>query len=248
MKIIERERLLFFKTKQIFFSDRIYDVEGCSSVMFSQCKSKLDLPGFKRKEGATSIIDLTQDLSELWKNMHKTYRRRIRRAEKEGVHVKINERYDKFYQIYERLMKYKKIPGFRESFPTLKKYGTLFVAELEGELLGGIAFLENEASMFAWFGATRRLEVEGDKWAVIGNANRLIVWEAIKYAKQKGIKECDMGGLFAREGEHYQGFSIDAYKKRFGGEAITVYTYTKDYNKIYSFCRLLGNLYLKLRK
>jgi len=59
--------------------------------------------------------------------------------------------------------------------------------------------LEDQSNINYWIGASKRLDVDKEKAKLIGYANRLIYWEAIKYAKEKGIKEYDLGGIFSDE-------------------------------------------------
>ena len=81
---------------------------------------------------------------------------------------------------------------------------------------------------------------------MIGNANRLLHWEAIKYAKEKGIKEFDWGGLWSvEEAEKDESKrTVNFFKQSFGGEIITCYTYQKIYSKIYK----LGQRFYDLAK
>ncbi len=125
----------------------------------------------------------------------------------------------------------------------MEKNGTLFVAEFKGEILGGQLYLEDENNIRWLLGASNRLEVTREKATVIGNANRLMSWEAINYAKAKGIKEFDMGGVSpdsVKEGSSPD--TIDAFKISFGGKPATHYIYRKDYSRIYKFAKKLYQL------
>jgi hypothetical protein len=126
----------------------------------------------------------------------------------------------------------------------MRKYGTLFIAEHEGEILGGILYLEDENNIFGWRGASLHLEVDKKKAALIGRANRLIHWEAIKYAKKKGIKEFDWGGLWSEEEAKRDKMKrgINSFKLSFGGEVVTRYCYSKTYSKACRTAQILYNL------
>ena len=88
------------------------------------------------------------------------------------------------------------------------------------------------------------MEVDRAKVSIISNADRLIDWEAIKYAKEKGIKEFDLGGLWSKEeaekDEKKKG--INSFKLSLGGEIVTRYSYQKIYSKIYNLAHNLYNL------
>ena len=239
---IERKRYIF-KTKEIWFSVYPFDVKGYDSVIFRACKNKVGMKGFSREEFTTLVIDLTQDLDVIWKNMSKSScRYSINRAKKDGVKVKLNQNYEEFYEINQSFRRNKGLPTGSEKIEIMREYGTLFVAEFDGEILGSQLYLEDENNIRWLVGASKRLEVDKEKATLIGNANRLMVWEAISYAKEKGIKEFDLGGFYTGEAKDEQKERINVFKKSFGGELTTHYIYQKDYSKIYKLAKKIYQL------
>ena len=187
-------KIHIFKTKEIWFSDYPFDIKGYDSVTFRACKNKVDLNGFTREEFTTLVIDLTQDLDVIWKNMNKSScRYAINRAKKDGIKIKLNQNYEEFCEINRSFRENKGLPVGSEKNEFMNKYGTLFVAEFDGEILCGQFYLEDENNIRWLIGASKRLEVGKEKATLIGNANRLVIWQAIQYAKEKGINEFDMG-------------------------------------------------------
>lgn len=185
MITIERRRY-FFKTKEILFSESIHDVSNCHGVTFSGIKHKVDLQGFTRTDKFTSVIDLTRDLDDIWNNMDKkSCRYAIKRAERDGVVVKISQDFSEFYSIFKAFVKERQVPGIMDNITTIRKYGTLFLMESKGEVLGGNVYLEDSNTIVYWVSATKRLEADKEKKILIGNASHLAQWEAIKYAKEK---------------------------------------------------------------
>ena len=67
---IEKKKF-FFKTKEIWFCEYPFNVKEYHSVIFRGCKNKTVLKGFVCEEFTTLVIDLTQDLDVIWKNMSK---------------------------------------------------------------------------------------------------------------------------------------------------------------------------------
>jgi len=249
------KKILTFNIKDVHFSDYPYDVEGCDALKFHYCRKKVNANGFTRQEEFTSIIDLTQDLETILQNMNKNTRYCIKRAQGKEIIVRINEDYEQFFQIYKSFIQKKGIKSLFEVFgvgtttlEAMKRYGTLFVAEYDNEILGGNLYLEKQSSIEAWISASKRLEAGKNKRKLIGYANRLLDWEAIKYAKEKGMKEFDHGGLWpegeAEENRKKKG--INSFKLSFGGEIVTRYSYYKIYsnylNIIYYLCNLKGLL------
>lgn len=240
---IERNRYIF-RAKDIWFCEYPFDVTRYDSVVFHACKNKIDLNGFHCKEFTTLVIDLNQDLDVIWKNMSKSScRYAINKSLRDGVRIKLNQNYEEFYEINRLFRENKGLTISSEKLEIMKKYGTLFVAEFEGEILGGQLYLEDERNIRWLIGASKRLE-SGKEEAItlIGNANRLLVWEAIKYAKEKGIKEFDMGGYYTGKIKDEQKERINIFKKSFGGELTTRYIYQKDYSKIYKFAKNIYRL------
>jgi lipid II:glycine glycyltransferase (peptidoglycan interpeptide bridge formation enzyme) len=244
------KKIFIFDIKDVHFSESPFDIEGCDLLTFYYCSNKVDAKGFNCKEKLTSIIDLTQDLNKIWQKMSKTsVRYKINRAQKEGIKIQKNNRYEEFFDIYKNFMRKK---GFKSSFQifgvgiipleVMKKNGTLFVAEYNGELLGGVLLLEDKTNIEAFIAASKRLENETMNSLLISRANRLIWWEAIKYAKEKSLKEFDLGGLWseAEVEKDPKKKGINTFKLKFGGEVVTRYLYEKIYSKR---LKLLYNMY-----
>jgi len=242
--MLETERRIYiFKIKDIWWADEPFDVDGCDGVTFHACKSKVDTEGFSREEFTTLVIDPIQDLDTIWKNMDKSScRYAINRAKRDGVKIKLNHKYKEFYEINHSFRKNKGLPVGFEKLEFMKKYGTLFVAEFDGEIIGAQLYLEDEINIRWLVGASKRLEVSKAKATLIGNANKLIIWQAIKYAKEKGIMEFDMGGYYFGGNKNDPKYTINKFKQSFGGKLTTHYIYRKNYSKIYKVARFLYGL------
>lgn len=241
---IENKRYIF-KTKQIWFCDSPVDVKNCSSVDFRACKNDINVNGFDKQQFTTLVIDLTQDLDTIWKNISKSTCRLINRAKKDGVNIHINKNYEEFYKLNGQFRTNKGIMSSSIDIDFMKKYGTLFTSEFEGEILSGSLYLEDEDNIRGLIGASKRLEGDKQKARLIGDANRLIKWETIKYAKNKGIKEYDMGGYYTGSIKDEQKERINNFKKGFGGELVTHYIYQKDYSKKFSLAKHVYQLIKK---
>jgi len=229
LEIIKRNG--FFKTKEIWFADYPYDVGGVARVVFHDCKNKADVPGFDREDFTTLVIDLTQDLDAIWKNMEqKSCRYFVNRALREGIKVRLNMDYQEFYEINRSFRKEKKLPWLID-VAFMKKYGTIFTAEINSEIIAGQLYLEDKDNIRWLIGASKRLEVDKKKATLVSCGNRLIIWEAIKYAKEKGLKEFDFGGYYTGEGNEEKE-NVNIFKKSFGGKLTTHYVYQKNRSKL----------------
>jgi len=232
-------RRIVFKYKQIWFADCPYDIRGYADIMFWECKNKVDMAGFRREEHTTLVIDLTKDLNAIWENMSSgNCRKAIRRAERAGVKIKLNQDYDQFYEIYCYIRRKKGLSDLWNP-EDIKRYATLFVAEYKGEIVSGHGYLEDKNNMRSWVIGSKRFEENKEYVTMVANASKLIVWEAMKYAKGKGIREFDMGGYYTGGDTNDSRYTVNLFKKDFGGELTTHYTYRKVYSRILQVIRFV---------
>jgi hypothetical protein len=250
MQFVDK-KIFMFNIKEVHFSKNPFNIEGCDFLIFPFCKNKSNFKGFYCYKRFTSIIDLTQNLDTIWQKMHNNSKRYIKQAEKEDIKIRINCEYDKFFQIYKDFLRKKGINSFFEVFglgiiprDMMEKNGTLFVADYNGEILGGNLFLEDDSVIENWVPASKRLDNEKERSKLVGCANRLILWEAIKYAKEKGMTEFDLGGLFPENEAEKNSIEkgINSFKLSFGGEVVPGYLYEKGYSKILKIAYYLHHL------
>jgi len=242
LEILRKKGL--FKTKQIWFADYPYDVKGVDRVIFRDCKNKADVSGFTCEKITTLIIDLTQNINLIWKNMSSgNCQKPIKRAERAGIKIKINQGYDEFYYLY-KLVRETKSLDKPLKLSDIKKYATLFVAELDGKIISGHGYLKDDKNMRSWVIGSKRFNLNGDRATMVANAGKLIIWEAMKYAKNSGIEEFDFGGYYMGDKKDLQKEKINFFKKSFGGELTAHYNYRKDYSKIFNF---VTKIYYKLK-
>jgi len=225
-------RVFPFTYKVIWFSDELKDADGCDSVIYRLCRNKVEKNGFRCiDEYHTLVIDLTQDLDKIWQGMSKSnVRKPINQATRSGVQIKRNENYEAFYDLYDRFRNGKGFKGSDISIDYMKRYGTLFTSVHEGEVLGGMFYLEDEDNIIEITTASKRFDVDKEKRNFIGAANKLLVWEVIRYARAKGIKQYDRGGFYVGDASNEELEKVNTYKQSFGGELATKYSYRKDYS------------------
>ena len=225
-----------FKTKTIWFSDEPFDVSGYAGVVFRDCTKDMNIDGFSKQVFTTLIIDLTQDLDDIWRGMSRSScRSTIKRAEKEGIVILINQEYEGFHKLNKEFRKAKGLPAYNLDIDYMKRYGTLVVSIHDGAILGGQFFIQDRKNMRWMLGASRRLEKTRNMQPLIGAANRLKIWTAIQYAKNNGIDKFDMGGYYTGKEADPQMEGINNFKRSFGGNIVTNYIYEKDYSRIYAF-------------
>ncbi|MFA5349135.1 MAG: peptidoglycan bridge formation glycyltransferase FemA/FemB family protein [Candidatus Paceibacterota bacterium] len=238
------KRIFLFKKKEIWFSETVFDVKNCDVLFFHECKNNISKSGFQKNDFTTITIDLRDNLEAIWQNIDKSsFRYGINKAQKDGVKIYLNQHYKEFYQIYREFNKKKGLPVSNWKPENMKKYGTLLVAVAKNKIIAGNFYLEDDNNIRWLLGASKRLNyITREERSLIGNANRLLIWETIKYAKNKGIQEFDFGGYYTGEKNNEQKRGINLFKKGFGGEIKTYYNYRKDYSRIFKLIYSMHNL------
>lgn len=146
---------------------------------------------------ATIVMDLTQDLDAILRQMRKQTRRDIRRAAREGVVVRMGGREDlpAFYELMQ-------VTGQRGGFsPRIQDYYVhewqtfadrgqvaLLMAFYHDQLLAAhMAFsLDHHAAAFHGGSSGAHADL---------GSNHLLVWEGIKWAKAQGCRTYDLWGI-----------------------------------------------------
>jgi lipid II:glycine glycyltransferase (peptidoglycan interpeptide bridge formation enzyme) len=231
-----------FKTKKIWFSEVPFDVTGYDGVSFFECTRDVNVKGFSKEVFTTLVIDLTQDLDTIRKKMDRLCRRSIDSAKKDGVIIRMNQGYDTFSTINSEFRKAKGLSKFNMQIEFMKKNGILFISEYEGKILGGHYHLSDGKNIRFLLNASKRLQETGNMNKIIANANRMMIWEAICYAKENGMSSFDMGGYYSGKEQDPQKEGINKFKSTFGGQVVTHYNYQKDYSKIYYCARKILSL------
>jgi hypothetical protein len=75
-------KVFLFKTKDLYFSERPHEVDGCAYVRFHYCQHPNDIPGFTRSDQLTHVIDLDRDISKVWGGINSSTQKSIKKAEK----------------------------------------------------------------------------------------------------------------------------------------------------------------------
>ena len=240
-----------FLVKEIWFSRRPFTVTGCDSVIFKNCEERVSLDGFEVEEFTTSVINLAEDPEIIWKNMSSSCRKEIRRAERYGVSVRTSEDFEEFSSMYRSFMRAKGLGAWigRRRFVDYVRNGTLFAAELGGRMIAGHLYFDDGRQMRWVMAPSRRFDRHGDQsWpARVGEANRLAVWEAIKYAKNAGMATFDLGGIYTGKDQSDPRYGINQFKFQFGGKLVTVYNYNMCHSGALRIARRIERLLAKVQ-
>jgi len=231
-----------FVIKEIWFSQSPFVPTGCDSVTFMNCQRSVSLAGFERAEYPTAVIDLAEPLDAIWKNVSSSCRYEIRRAEREGVKVRTSEDWNELYSTHRSFGQAKGLHGYsewgRKAFIDYARNGTLFTAEFDGHILNGHLYFRDEQYMRLIIAPSRRFERGEFSTKLVGHANRLTFWTAIKHAKTSGLRVFDVGGIWTgidQLNPRYKG--INQFKMEFGGKMNTVYIYRMDMSNTFKIAQ-----------
>lgn len=168
----------------------------------------------------TICIDLTQSEETLFKNFTQAKRRAVRRAIKNGVLIKKSSGIEALISIRKKqyfpfgfLVTHEMKKLWQNFFP---ENATLLLAfSSEKKAIGGIFLLFYDGIAYYWFASAT---VSGKKLF----APTLLVWEALKHAKQKGCTRFDFEGIyderFLKAAKSWKGFT--KFKEGFGGKEV----------------------------
>jgi len=170
--------------------------------------------------GKWHCIDLQQQFDTIWNNLHGSAKRAIKKAERNGVIVKIaqsKEELRAFFELHLGVRKYKynllaqPYAFFENIWDAFigKQQGALMLAVYENEIIGGVMFLEWKDTLYYKFNASHHSSLSV-------RPNDLVIWEGIKYGQAKGYKYLDFGiSDWDQEG-------LVRYKRKFATEEKTI--------------------------
>lgn len=170
--------------------------------------------GFPIQPRRTVILDVSKSEDTLFSDMRSKHRQYIRKAEKNGITVRLGRSDDikLFCDLWEDITEERGyVTHSREYYQQVWKLfsetgaATLFIAEHRGSPVGSYMILTNKHNAFEMFGGASR---KGRNL----KANYLMKWTAIRHFKRKGCKFYDQWGaenLYPGLVQFKEGFSKD---------------------------------------
>ncbi len=175
--------------------------------------------------GYTRYVDLSLSPEELLAQMHSSGRRDARACERKGVRIEhgtSEELLGLFWQLYTQSNELK---GLRSRpLPTLRAMmanglGSVHMAVWEGQPTQGVLLIHHPALPTTYYlcAGTNR-EVTGIP------AGFLVHWEAMQWARERGFRVYDLGGIGDPEDSSRGSLaSVDMYKRRLGGVDVRIF-------------------------
>jgi len=234
-KIPEYNLNSFFRTYWRWFKNP-EDVKGVDEAVYFSYE-KVDVDGFRIKKGVTTAVGLSISEDEIYQGMRKKFiRKQITRGFSRGISVREGS-YKELVPLY-KSFRNKKHLG-KVNIKEAAKVGTILLAECEGRVVAGGLFLSDGEHVRAHVLVSVRLSGK-DQVEVIGYANRILLWEAIKFFKNQGCKKFDFGGINIKSKKR-EDISLAEFKEAFGGERIDCFYYHKIYSPLLKVIYRLRN-------
>ncbi|GAB6475851.1 hypothetical protein ACTFSJ_28985 [Bacillus cereus group sp. MYBK12-2] len=241
------KKMYGMKIKQIFFLEKdIFPID-----------SRIDLVGITQStipmEGLIPIETLQKDLTkneeELFNDISKSTRKRIKQVQKNENLQKIiltepsNQEILLFQNFYNQFAKKKKThlcsPYHVETLKLLRDQQALIITKIKDvhqqqTLCYRVYAADGKRAMPFYSVSHYRLTHDTHFRKLVGNVHCLLIWENIIWFKNRGYQIYDSGGLTKNP-------NIRNFKLKFGGEIITEYSG-------YLANSLLGKAALRIRK
>lgn len=200
-------------------------------------KSELNLPSYLVNYGdhiqpeQTNIVKLNKSEEEIFMSLKGNYRRNIKKAQREGLVVKIynegKEPINMFYKVLcEVFSNTKFLPRSKNYFENVwrilsnSQKAIILTAELNDKIVGSYLVAFDNKNAYELYGG---VTLEGRNH----EAGYLLKWEAIKYFNSIGKNIYDHWGVSKRnlDGTYQKGelYNISSFKEGFGGEYIEFY-------------------------
>lgn len=163
------------------------------------------------------VLDLNPSEEELLKNMRKTTRYEIRKAQSMGVEVVASTKssdLEHFFTLYNETAKRQGFVGHKG----IKEEFALFSAENETLLYLGTYNNEIVSAAIILYTGTQGIYHHGASLSNKIPASYLIQWEAIKEAKRRGMRQYNFWGIAPTDVENHPWQGITLFKKGFGGK------------------------------
>lgn len=211
-----------FWIREIWFAPSVGFLNAFTPTQYLQCPKTHHISGFKRTEFATKIIDISQDESELQRQLDKTAAYEIRRAGRDGVFVGECANLDEFLAFYNAFARQKKgmsVIDPQHLAPLMPFLKVLYVAHEKTPIAMHAYLLDPSKSRARLLYSSSHFRDASDlsQKALIGRANRFLHWSAMLHFKAVGVMEYDLGG-YALCTHDPQLKGINQFKDSFGGE------------------------------
>ncbi len=192
---------------------------------FTKINKKIILKQFLLDEWSTFLINLSDDLDDLWKKMEKkSARKNIERSKNRGVVVKeagyedLSDWFELVKNVRSRIDSSLTFADIESTWNTLRKLGfAVFLAYKNDIPIGGLGFSFFNSYVTEWGVGRSSLDYDEKLYS-----QDLIKWEIIRWSKKNNCKYLDLTGASPNP-QNEKESGILRYKKKWGGKQIPLY-------------------------
>jgi Acetyltransferase (GNAT) domain len=148
-------------------------------------------------QGYSFLIDLTKDESELYAGMEKRVRGAIKKAVKNGLDVRAAQGLDDWELFYQLQLEHSKRKGFENIAYDHRSIKSLYDLSLRGKCILQLCFSRQRVlAATLWFMSNKLMVLHRNAWNDPEklNANNLLFWKSIVWARNNGYLSVDLGG------------------------------------------------------
>ena len=213
---------------------------NCISINFNHWCREKDPAVFTNNnylaiDNPTFVLDLNGEEKEIFSLLSKGHKSAVKKAIQNNVDIQFHREYnsdliDKFYLLYKSTQERAIAQNANTSMtlrskeffnkilnsPGLPIY--LVCAYYSDELAAAAVLVEKGDTMIYFIGAS---EIELNRKY---SASNLLLWKSAMWAKEKGIKKFDFGGVPFNPSIDNPAYGVYSFKKNFGGELINYYS------------------------
>jgi lipid II:glycine glycyltransferase (peptidoglycan interpeptide bridge formation enzyme) len=225
-----------------------------NQILFTECRNLSDLKDiqpvlseeeFVYEEHLNYLIDLEKPEDELWKNISRSGRQRIRSSKNKNAYVeeideitKIDRSYELLKQVYhDASVPLADLSLFETAFDILNPAGMMKIltARSNGDYMGTCFLLLHKGRIIHWYAGN-------DRNYSAFSPGELLVWHALKWGKENNYHVFDFGGA----GKPNEPYGPRNFKSKFGGNLVNYGRNTYIHSRLKLKLSLLG--YRLLRK
>ena len=213
-----------------------YDDVVRKKVVYTQIRNMWDtqgigdtlgLLGYTHEEHLNFMIDLDRSSEEIWRNIHKSRRKGINRAEKTGISIRkmeypaeLGECYNLIEETYKNVnMPLADVTLFKAVYDILSPIDVadFYIATQDGKSVGTRMTLKYNGEVHDWYAGSLKDAAYVDE---------ALVWHILK--ENAGTQEVfDFGGA----GHPQKPYGVREFKRRFGGEEVNFGRYRTVHSK-----------------
>lgn len=206
---------------------------SANSALFRTCPA-----GALAARYGTFVNDLQQSEETLLRDIHPSFRNKIRRAVKSGVQVKAGMEYlGVCYDLVAATLKrsglsFKRRDDFERSVLALGDNIRLLVALDDGGIQGCMVAPFSEHSAYAWYCGSTAQPTLG--------AMQLLHWEAMRLFRAMGVRQFDFQGVRINPEKGSKQEGIMTFKKQFGGRLVQGYVWKYPLSRLQYLAYVVG--------